>query len=70
MVGATNVMTRNDGDEGSSAILGSRLQTTERVGLDSSARTVTIALGLHTSVDTSGVAAPELNICVCDRFAA
>jgi hypothetical protein len=70
MVGTTDVMTRNDGDEGSSAILGSRLQTTERVGLDSSGSTVTVALGLYTSVDPSGVATPELNICVGHRFAA
>jgi hypothetical protein len=69
VVGATNIMTGNDGDKGSSSVRASWLYATKRIGSDSSGRTVTIASGLDTSVDTSGVASPELDISIRHRLA-
>jgi hypothetical protein len=58
MVGTADVVARDDADEGSCAVLACWLETTERVGIDGGGRTVTVAFGLHTSVDSSGVTAP------------
>jgi hypothetical protein len=68
MVGTTDVVTRDDADEGSCAVLACWLETTECVGLDGGGRAVTVPFGLDASVDSSGVAAPEFDISVCYRF--
>jgi hypothetical protein len=58
MVGATDVVTRNDADEGSCTVRACWLQTTKRIGLDSGGAAITVSFSLYTSIDTSGVAAP------------
>lgn len=69
MVGATNIVTRNDSNESSSAIRTGRLEATQRVRLDGSVRAIAIASCLHASVDTSGITAPHFDICICDGLA-
>jgi hypothetical protein len=69
MVGTANVVAGDDTDECSCAVLACWLQTTERIGLDGGGGTVTVAFGLNASVDTSGVAAPKLDIGVDYRLA-
>jgi hypothetical protein len=69
MVGTADVVTRDNADEGSSTVLAGWLETTERIGLDGRGGTVTVTFGLDASVDSSGVAAPELDIGVGYRFA-
>jgi hypothetical protein len=69
MVCATYVVTRDHGCEGSCAVLAGRLDTTKCIGRYGGGRAVTVTLGLHASVDTSGVATPHLNIGIGDRFA-
>jgi hypothetical protein len=58
MVCASDVVTRNHGDESSCAIRACWLHSTKRVGLDSGGTAITVTFGLYTSIDTSGVAAP------------
>jgi hypothetical protein len=70
MVGAADVVAGNDGDESSSSVSAGGLETTERVALQGSVRSVSIALGLDTSVYTGGVAAPELDVGICHGLAA
>ena len=65
VVGATDVVTRDDGYEFSSSVRTGGLYTTKGVCSDGGGRAVTVASGLHASVDTSGVAAPELDIGIC-----
>jgi hypothetical protein len=69
MIGATNIVARDDSDEGRRSVRASRLYTTKRIGLDCGGRTITITPSLHTSVDTSRVAAPKFNISICHRLA-
>jgi hypothetical protein len=69
VVGTANVMTGNDGDEGSSSVRASGLYTSKCIGGDSSGRPISVAPGLDTSVDTSGVGTPELNIGIRHRLA-
>jgi hypothetical protein len=64
MVGAADVVARDDGDEGGCAVQAGGLYAAESVRLDGGGRAVAVALGLHAGVDAGGVAAPELDVCV------
>jgi hypothetical protein len=61
MVGAPDIVARNDGDKGGCAIGASGLHTAECVGLDGRTGAVAVALGLDACVDTGRIASPELN---------
>jgi hypothetical protein len=69
VVGTANIVSGNDSDEGSSSVLASGLYTSKCIGSDGGSRPVTVASGLDTSVDASGVATPELNIGISHRLA-
>jgi hypothetical protein len=69
MVGAANVVSGDDGDEGSGTVGTSGLDSTKRVRLHSGGRAVTVAFGLDTSIDTCGVTSPHLDVSIGDRLA-
>lgn len=69
MVGSTNVVTRNQGDKSSGAVLACGLETTEGIGLDGGGGTVSIAACLNSSVDTGSVGSPHFDVCVGHRLA-
>lgn len=71
MIWTSSIMARNNGLEASSAVGACRLDTAERRVLDllRSSQPCTICFGDHTSVYTSGIASPQLNIYIWDRLA-
>jgi hypothetical protein len=69
MVCATYVVTWDHGFEGSCTVLAGRLDTTKCIGRDGGGRAVTVTLGLHASVDTGRIAAPQLYISIGNRLA-
>lgn len=62
MVCTTNVVPRNDRNEGRSTVFASGLNTTKCIGGDGSSRAIPIALRLHARIHTGRVAAPELYV--------
>lgn len=52
VIGAAYVVTGNEGDERSSSIGASWLQTAQSIGSDSALGSVTVTSGLNTSVHT------------------
>lgn len=69
MVCAANVVSGDDGNEGSGTVGASGLHTTECVSLDSGGRAVAVTLRLHTGVDTCGVTSPHLDVGISDGLA-
>jgi hypothetical protein len=68
VVGTANIVARNHGDEGSGAVGGGGCKPAKGVAGERGA--VAIAFGLDASVDTGGVAAPELDVGICDGLTA
>lgn len=69
MVGAANVVTGDHADECGCSVRAGGLQTSEGICGNGGSRAVTITASLYTSVDTSGVATPELDVGICYRLA-
>jgi hypothetical protein len=70
MVGAANIVSRDDGDERSSAVGSGGLHATECVCLDGGCGAVTVAPSLNTCINACSIAAPKLDISICDGLAA
>jgi len=70
MVGAADVVARDDGDEGGCTVALGGLYAAKRVGLDGCITAVAVALGLDTRVDAGGVATPEFDVSICHGLAA
>jgi hypothetical protein len=70
VVGAADVVARNHGDEGSGTVGGGGCKPAKGVAGERGAGAVAVAFGLDASVDTGGVAAPELDVGICDGLAA
>lgn len=69
VVGTADVVARDHGHEGCSAVGTGGLEAAKGVAGERGAGTVAVAFGLDAGVDASGVAAPELDIGVCDWLA-
>lgn len=69
MVCAANIVSWNQGDEGGGAVGACGLHTPKSIGLDSGGRAVAITSCLNTSVNTSGVTSPHLDVRIGDRLA-
>lgn len=69
MVGAANIVARNDCDESCRAVGCSGLHTAESISLDSSSRAIAVAFGLNAGIYTSGIGAPKFDIGIGNRLA-
>lgn len=69
MVRAADVVSWDNGNEGSGTIGAGGLHAAKSIGRNSGSRAVAIALRLNTRVDTSGVTSPHLNVGIGDRLA-
>jgi hypothetical protein len=70
VVGAADVVAGDHGDESGGAVGGGGCKPAKGVAGERSAGAVAVAFGLDAGVDTGGVAAPELDVGVCDGLAA
>lgn len=69
MVRAADVVSWDNGNEGSSTIGAGGLHAAESIGRNSGSRTVAVALRLNTCVDTSGVTSPHLDVSISNGLA-
>jgi hypothetical protein len=66
VVGAADVVAGDHGHEGCGAVGAGGLEAAEGVAGERCAGAVAVAFGLDAGVDAGGVAAPELDVGVCD----